>query len=59
MLPPRMPPAMRLTCALPRTVRTYASGRPQVLMMDEIQLASASYERLARRAEVLVRWQGF
>mgnify|MGYP001759228789 CR=1 FL=1 len=49
--------AWRRTCVrLAPHARAYSS-RPQVLLMDEIQLAKTDLERLSAHADILVRVQ--
>ena len=37
------------------TLRMFSNGQPQILLMDEIELAKRDLERLESHAQVLVR----
>lgn len=46
--------AARAVCRTPYGFRAYSSARPQVLLMDEIKLATRDLERLSHHADVVV-----
>lgn len=47
-------PLARIACT-PGVPRAFATGKPQVLLMDEINLARKDLERLEANTQVLVR----